>query len=110
MHRISLSLAFGLAFLSFAPRGYAVEYTKVCSQVGGQILGPGFYYLPGTDSCFNPTTGDMVKPVLETDMVTIDVWKTRAEDRSYDRLRPLPHLSRRTRRFLGPINGLVVDG
>jgi hypothetical protein len=27
-----------------------------------------------------------------------------------DHLALLPHLSRRTRRFLGPLNGLLVDG
>jgi phosphatidylserine/phosphatidylglycerophosphate/cardiolipin synthase-like enzyme len=41
---------------------------------------------------------------------TVDTWWARAADESYDRMRALPHLSRRIRRFLGPINGLFVDG
>ncbi len=36
------------------------------------------------------------------------VWVATAE--SGDHLALLPHISRRTRRFLGPINGLLVDG
>jgi phosphatidylserine/phosphatidylglycerophosphate/cardiolipin synthase-like enzyme len=36
------------------------------------------------------------------------IWVPTAEAR--DRLAPLPHVSRRSRRFLGPINGLLVDG
>jgi phosphatidylserine/phosphatidylglycerophosphate/cardiolipin synthase-like enzyme len=47
---------------------------------------------------------------LDSDEVSFDRFRERAEDPSYDRLQLLPHLSRRTRRFLGPINGLLVDG
>jgi phosphatidylserine/phosphatidylglycerophosphate/cardiolipin synthase-like enzyme len=36
------------------------------------------------------------------------LWKTTAE--AGDHLALLPHVSRRTRRFLGPLNGLLVDG
>jgi phosphatidylserine/phosphatidylglycerophosphate/cardiolipin synthase-like enzyme len=36
------------------------------------------------------------------------IWKPTAE--AGDHLAYLPHVSRRTRRFLGPINGLLVDG
>jgi phosphatidylserine/phosphatidylglycerophosphate/cardiolipin synthase-like enzyme len=36
------------------------------------------------------------------------LWVTTAEQG--DHLALLPHISRRTRRFLGPINGLLVDG
>ena len=39
-----------------------------------------------------------------------DVWRPLAEDDGYERLGLLPHVSRRTRRVLGPINGLLVDG
>jgi phosphatidylserine/phosphatidylglycerophosphate/cardiolipin synthase-like enzyme len=42
--------------------------------------------------------------------VSFDRWRERAEDASFDTLELLPHVSRRTRRFLGPINGLLVDG
>ena len=43
------------------------------------------------------------------DDVDFDVLKDVAE-RGDERLALLPHLSRRTRAFLGPINGLLVDG
>jgi hypothetical protein len=42
------------AFLSAViPAHAAVEYVKVCDQFGA-----GFFYLPGTETCFNPNTGD----------------------------------------------------
>jgi phosphatidylserine/phosphatidylglycerophosphate/cardiolipin synthase-like enzyme len=47
---------------------------------------------------------------LERDEPTFETWVERAHDDRYDRLRLLPHISRRTRRFLGPVNGLLVDG
>jgi hypothetical protein len=47
---------------------------------------------------------------LQHDDPTFDLWRERCDDESYDRVDELPHLSRRTRRFLGPINGLLVDG
>ena len=37
-------------------------------------------------------------------------WRRTAEDPAHDRLGLLPHVSRRSRRFLGPLNGLLVDG
>ena len=42
--------------------------------------------------------------------VSFERFRERAEDERYDRLALLPHLSRRTRSFLGPLNGLLVDG
>jgi hypothetical protein len=42
--------------------------------------------------------------------VSFDRFRERAEDDAYHRLALLPHVSRRTRGFLGPINGLLVDG
>jgi phosphatidylserine/phosphatidylglycerophosphate/cardiolipin synthase-like enzyme len=42
--------------------------------------------------------------------VSFERFRERAEDEQYDRLALLPHLSRRTRSFLGPLNGLLVDG
>ena len=51
--------------------------------------------------------------------VVDEVWKPTAEEQGRrraagepptHRLSLLPHLSRRTRRLLGPINGLLVDG
>lgn len=49
----SLFLITGL--ITFASSGYAtpVEYVRICS-----LYGEGFYYVPGTDVCFNPTTGE----------------------------------------------------
>jgi phosphatidylserine/phosphatidylglycerophosphate/cardiolipin synthase-like enzyme len=47
---------------------------------------------------------------LQLEEPTFEAWRARAEDPAYDRLRLLPHVSRRARRFLGPINGLLVDG
>jgi phosphatidylserine/phosphatidylglycerophosphate/cardiolipin synthase-like enzyme len=40
--------------------------------------------------------------------VVDETWRATAE--AGDHLALLPHVSRRTRRFLGPINGLLVDG
>jgi phosphatidylserine/phosphatidylglycerophosphate/cardiolipin synthase-like enzyme len=37
-------------------------------------------------------------------------WRERAEDPTYHRLSLLPHVSRRVGAFLGPLNGLLVDG
>ncbi|HEX2832627.1 MAG TPA: porin [Thermoanaerobaculia bacterium] len=45
---LSIALSAGAA-ASAAP----VEYVRVCSQFGS-----GFFYLPGTETCFNPRTGD----------------------------------------------------
>ena len=39
-----------------------------------------------------------------------EVWRPLAEDDGFDRLGLLPHVSRRARRVLGPVNGLLVDG
>jgi phosphatidylserine/phosphatidylglycerophosphate/cardiolipin synthase-like enzyme len=37
-------------------------------------------------------------------------WAEAAKDPAYHRLELLPHVSRRSRGFLGPLNGLLVDG
>ncbi|MGH3001836.1 MAG: phospholipase D-like domain-containing protein [Gaiellaceae bacterium] len=37
-------------------------------------------------------------------------WHDTAENQSFERLALLPHVSRRSRAFLGPLNGLLVDG
>jgi phosphatidylserine/phosphatidylglycerophosphate/cardiolipin synthase-like enzyme len=47
---------------------------------------------------------------LDCEDVSFERFRERAEDESYERLALLPHVSRRTRSFLGPINGLLVDG
>jgi hypothetical protein len=47
----SLMLLVGL--ICIASTSYAVEYVKVCSLYGAE-----FFYIPGTDTCFNPTTGE----------------------------------------------------
>ena len=46
----------------------------------------------------------------EPHRVIDEIWRSTAEGDELDRLELLPHVSRRTRRFLGPINGLLVDG
>ena len=46
----------------------------------------------------------------EPHRVIDEIWRSTAEGDEVDRLELLPHVSRRTRRFLGPINGLLVDG
>jgi phosphatidylserine/phosphatidylglycerophosphate/cardiolipin synthase-like enzyme len=53
---------------------------------------------------------DLWREHLGGDDLSFDRWRERAEDDAYDRLALLPHVSRRTRRFLGPLNGLLVDG
>lgn len=47
---------------------------------------------------------------LDVDEPTVDTWRERARDGSYDRIALLPGVSRRIRRVLGPVNGLLVDG
>ena len=47
---------------------------------------------------------------LHEDDPTLDHWHERAKDEAYARVGLLPNVSRRTRRFLGPVNGLLVDG
>jgi phosphatidylserine/phosphatidylglycerophosphate/cardiolipin synthase-like enzyme len=42
--------------------------------------------------------------------VCFERFRERAEDDGYDRLALLPHISRRTRSYLGPLNSLLVDG
>jgi len=42
--------------------------------------------------------------------VSFEVLKALAESPDYDRLALLPHVSRRSRALLGPLNGLLVDG
>jgi phosphatidylserine/phosphatidylglycerophosphate/cardiolipin synthase-like enzyme len=39
-----------------------------------------------------------------------NLWRPAAEDPDFHRLGLLPHVSRRSRSFLGPLNGLLVDG
>jgi len=37
-----------------------MEYVRVCNEVGG----PGWYYVPGTEICFNAVTGELVNQGL----------------------------------------------
>jgi phosphatidylserine/phosphatidylglycerophosphate/cardiolipin synthase-like enzyme len=46
----------------------------------------------------------------EPHRVIDEIWRPAAEGRELDRLELLPHVSRRSRSFLGPVNGLLVDG
>ncbi|MGZ4334552.1 MAG: phospholipase D-like domain-containing protein [Gaiellaceae bacterium] len=47
---------------------------------------------------------------LHEDEPTFETWRERARNDDYERVRLLPRVSRRSRSFLGPINGLLVDG
>jgi phosphatidylserine/phosphatidylglycerophosphate/cardiolipin synthase-like enzyme len=46
----------------------------------------------------------------EPHRVIDEIWRPSAKGRELDRLQLLPRVSRRTRAFLGPLNGLLVDG
>ena len=46
-------LGMGLLGFGLYPKADPVEYVKLCS-----LYGLGFFYIPGTDVCINPTTGD----------------------------------------------------
>jgi Porin subfamily len=55
MRKVALGVALLVVIGGFcAPAAAAVEYVKVCS-----LYGAGFFYVPGTDTCINPVTGDM---------------------------------------------------
>lgn len=56
-----------LGLLGSAPMAHAqpTEYLKVCS-----LYGAGFYYIPGTDICLQPTTGDA------REETTYGVWRS----------------------------------
>lgn len=46
-------LMFALAIFGSAGVSWAqVEYVRICDRYG-----PGFFYIPGTETCLNPTTG-----------------------------------------------------
>ena len=47
---------------------------------------------------------------LQRDDVSVGAWVERLEDPAYERLRYLPQVSRRSRRLLGPLQDLLVDG
>lgn len=67
--RLSLSLGAILAVLvasaSPAP-AQQIFYMQICS-----LYGPGFYYIPGTDTCVHAVTGDTRR---QTDVGTIRTW------------------------------------
>jgi phosphatidylserine/phosphatidylglycerophosphate/cardiolipin synthase-like enzyme len=46
----------------------------------------------------------------ETHDVVDRIWRPSAEDPGFERVSLLPQVSRRSRGFLGPLNGLLVDG
>ena len=47
---------------------------------------------------------------LDVEEPTFDDWRRRANEEAFERVSHLPHVSRRSARFKGPINGLLVDG
>ena len=56
------------AALAIAAPLYAVDYVKICPEPVG---GPGFFYIPGTDRCFNPATGEVRQSVAISDTKTV---------------------------------------
>lgn len=68
MKNLLLKLTLALASLSCASVSRAVEYVKLCPEPVG---GPGFYYIPGTDRCFNPVTGEARQSVAISDTKTV---------------------------------------
>jgi phosphatidylserine/phosphatidylglycerophosphate/cardiolipin synthase-like enzyme len=71
-----------------------------------------------TEACVITCDEDLVRSTrlrlwrehLGGDDLSFECFRERAEDDGYARLALLPHVSRRTGRLLGPINGLLVDG
>ncbi len=60
---LSLAAAAAIALPLMATSAEAqVEYVRICNAVGG----PGWYYVPGTEICFNAATGEMVNQGLNT--------------------------------------------
>lgn len=54
MNRLWTKLAAAAALLlPAASQAQPLEYVRVCD-----LFGAGFFYIPGTDSCYNPTNGD----------------------------------------------------
>ena len=51
-----------LLFIHVTSAYAAVEYVKICSSFGAN-----FMYLPGTDTCYNPTTGQTRQYITETE-------------------------------------------
>lgn len=55
-----------LTWMSIAVANAApVEYVKVC-----QLHGSGFYYVPGTDQCYEATTGTLIISTEQGQIVT----------------------------------------
>lgn len=55
MRNIAIAVFALLVPLTFGARGAAaVEYVRICDS-----FGTGFFFIPGTDTCLNPDTGDV---------------------------------------------------
>ena len=68
MKKLFPTFAVILASLAIAPISHAVEYVRLCPAPVG---GPGFFYIPGTDRCFNPSTGEVRQSVAISDTKTV---------------------------------------
>lgn len=75
MKTVLLSFALGAGLLGFASNSHAVEYLKVCTSINGVSLPLGFYYVPGTDRCTNPTTGETLEALAISDTTTF-LWRS----------------------------------
>ena len=67
MKTLLSSVILVIGVLGIAPNGHAQgpQYTKICS-----LYGAGFYYIPGTDICIYPLTGDT------RTVTTAGVWRS----------------------------------
>jgi hypothetical protein len=54
--RLLFSAAVAAAVLCSSPAFSAVEYVRVCNA-----FGTGWFYIPGTETCYNPNTGETKK-------------------------------------------------
>lgn len=61
--RILIVAALGAAILGTSPASAAIEYVRVCDAYG-----VGWFYIPGTETCYNVSTGETRK---ETEFGTI---------------------------------------
>ncbi len=51
--RMLLTAAVTAIILGASPTFAAIEYVRVCS-----VFGTGWFYIPGTETCYNPDTGE----------------------------------------------------
>jgi hypothetical protein len=69
LKNILLAGVAGLFVLPGTSLAMPVEYVRICSEAG-----PGWFYIPGTETCVNPETGKTVNPATN-EAGTIDAIK-----------------------------------